>query len=539
MVGPLDTRRLLIMLASADDHAPYPGDMCCVHDVHTLIDRVLDSRTVLIERRDGTVPLRLRSRAARESELTWLSRVMTEVVGQLTDTALACAVASETIRRTSSTPVVIECRPPDDAILPSLAAESRPWPERSGDMPLVRSARGDWTLVCPNGSLGPAAEYQVLLAALTRCLCASDADEVRARNVLRQQLVRAVSCPDPVAFVEAAAALVGGSVCLRDSHGSAVAAAGSRPGTHRASDIALRDESGLRGVLEIDSARAADTDLGLADLAVALLRLRSADAERDELENRLAVLGCFVEREVDGRYPAGAARPRRVVLITPHGAGKVSAVRCIVGRVLRTAADIPLLADLSLTARDDALVGVYSDDGSHAGAHRHAWQRLLAAVGGQGSLLVAVSTSAPHSGGSRAQYQLVSQVGQLQRDGVDLFDLPAVAVLDELGPLAGVLNAVPGTQVTPYVQRVLGDLITDGRFGGQLIETLYAYLQAGGSPRGAGALLHLHGSSVKYRMRILRELLGERLDDPGKRFDLELALRLYLAARELSAGVSR
>jgi DNA-binding PucR family transcriptional regulator len=91
----------------------------------------------------------------------------------------------------------------------------------------------------------------------------------------------------------------------------------------------------------------------------------------------------------------------------------------------------------------------------------------------------------------------------------------------------------------PFVERILGDLLDDQRFGGQLIETLYAYLQTSGSPRGAGALLHLHPSTVKYRIRVIRELLGPRLEDQSTRFDLELAVRLCLAARQLRKGPAR
>ena len=103
-------------------------------------------------------------------------------------------------------------------------------------------------------------------------------------------------------------------------------------------------------------------------------------------------------------------------------------------------------------------------------------------------------------------------------------------MLDDLGPLAEVIQATPGRGLAPFVERVLRDLLDDRRFGGQLIETLYAYLQTGGSPQEAGALLHLSPSTVKYRMRVIRELLGPRLADPGSRLDIELAVRLCLAA---------
>ena len=37
--------------------------------------------------------------------------------------------------------------------------------------------------------------------------------------------------------------------------------------------------------------------------------------------------------------------------------------------------------------------------------------------------------------------------------------------------------------------------------------------------------LHVHPQTARYRLARLRELLGDPLDDPDARFELELALR--------------
>jgi DNA-binding PucR family transcriptional regulator len=37
--------------------------------------------------------------------------------------------------------------------------------------------------------------------------------------------------------------------------------------------------------------------------------------------------------------------------------------------------------------------------------------------------------------------------------------------------------------------------------------------------------LHVHPQTARYRIAKLRELLGDQLDDPDARFELELALR--------------
>ncbi|MFL5867289.1 MAG: PucR family transcriptional regulator [Thermoleophilaceae bacterium] len=59
----------------------------------------------------------------------------------------------------------------------------------------------------------------------------------------------------------------------------------------------------------------------------------------------------------------------------------------------------------------------------------------------------------------------------------------------------------------------------------RLRETLAAWLdEQGNVPRVAEAL-HVHPQTVRYRLGQLRELFGERLDDPAARFELGLALR--------------
>jgi hypothetical protein len=67
----------------------------------------------------------------------------------------------------------------------------------------------------------------------------------------------------------------------------------------------------------------------------------------------------------------------------------------------------------------------------------------------------------------RLQYQLARDIAKLQRNGCRYFDLPAVAVLDDLGPLAEVLGATPGRELVPFVERILGRG-EPGRAGHQL-----------------------------------------------------------------------
>ncbi|MCX4974048.1 helix-turn-helix domain-containing protein [Streptomyces sp. NBC_00554] len=59
----------------------------------------------------------------------------------------------------------------------------------------------------------------------------------------------------------------------------------------------------------------------------------------------------------------------------------------------------------------------------------------------------------------------------------------------------------------------------------RLAETLLAWLQSGSSVGEVATLLHIHPQTVRYRLRQLDKLFGDRLRDPEARFDLELALQ--------------
>jgi hypothetical protein len=66
--------------------------------------------------------------------------------------------------------------------------------------------------------------------------------------------------------------------------------------------------------------------------------------------------------------------------------------------------------------------------------------------------------------------------------------------------------------------------------------TLAAWLRHGGRTKEVADALHVHPQTVRYRLGRLRELFGERLDDPDGRFELELALRTRELVRN---GTSR
>jgi hypothetical protein len=56
-------------------------------------------------------------------------------------------------------------------------------------------------------------------------------------------------------------------------------------------------------------------------------------------------------------------------------------------------------------------------------------------------------------------------------------------------------------------------------------ESALAYIRHRGNAVEMAAELHLHPQTVRYRLQRLRELLGDALEDPNARFELEIALR--------------
>jgi hypothetical protein len=61
-------------------------------------------------------------------------------------------------------------------------------------------------------------------------------------------------------------------------------------------------------------------------------------------------------------------------------------------------------------------------------------------------------------------------------------------------------------------------------------QTALAYVQQRGNAAAMARALDVHPQTARYRLRGLRELLGDAIDDPDARFEIELALRARLQA---------
>ena len=65
------------------------------------------------------------------------------------------------------------------------------------------------------------------------------------------------------------------------------------------------------------------------------------------------------------------------------------------------------------------------------------------------------------------------------------------------------------------------------------VETIAVYLECGGSHEQAAESLIVHRSTLKYRLRRIREISGYDLADRDTRFHLELATRAWRTMQTL------
>ena len=101
--------------------------------------------------------------------------------------------------------------------------------------------------------------------------------------------------------------------------------------------------------------------------------------------------------------------------------------------------------------------------------------------------------------------------------------LPELLLLDnrELVDRIGARRLAPLDELTPKARR-------------RMEQTALAYVQHGGNAAAMSRELGVHAQTARYRLVRLRELLGEELDAPDTRFELELALRARLLSRVTS-----
>ena len=316
-------------------------------------------------------------------------------------------------------------------------------------------------------------------------------------------LIRAAARGQAESFAATAATLTQGPVMLLDGDGAVLAfCAGlggeNAAGAAAATEIVLRDEAGLWGTLtltpRLTGTRCQQESL-LAELGLVLIKTVHSERARATLESRLVVLSCLASGNADwlphGDRPTAPGVARRLVVIRAARALHGHAATRLADLIRRTAACGEAIPGLYLVPSDGALVGVYRDTGGDATADKRSWSEVLRAAAADRSVTVAIGAAVTDPDDFPGQHRLARDIAEIQQRGSGFFGLPRVAMLDDLGPLTEVIGAAPGRNLVPFAERVLGDL------------------------------------------------LGSRLRDRSARFDLELAVRLCLAARLLWRGAAQ
>jgi sugar diacid utilization regulator len=173
------------------------------------------------------------------------------------------------------------------------------------------------------------------------------------------------------------------------------------------------------------------------------------------------------------------------------------------------------------------------------------WERLQAAlatewhgpdcrigVGGRRSRL----EEFPHSY-QEAQLALKIQQAVGGREYLTFFE--------DLGVYQVLATTQNSASIERFVHEWLGSLMDyDATHGAQLVKTLSEYLECGGNYDATATVLSVHRSTLKYRLRRIREVSGHELGHPDTQFNLHLAARAWRTIQalrgpeDLPAGLS-
>ena len=159
----------------------------------------------------------------------------------------------------------------------------------------------------------------------------------------------------------------------------------------------------------------------------------------------------------------------------------------------------------------------------------HHWQGLHRAVSGQlvaAAVSIGVSGLAEHPETFPRSYEEANQALATRRrsrspDGATAFD--------ELGIHRLLTSRNPYREASNFVRDWLGALLDyDGEHHADLVTTLSVYLDCGGNYDGTSHALNIHRSTLRYRLRRIREISNHDLADVNTRLNLHLAARTWI-----------
>ena len=103
-----------------------------------------------------------------------------------------------------------------------------------------------------------------------------------------------------------------------------------------------------------------------------------------------------------------------------------------------------------------------------------------------------------------------------------------VTIFGDLGVYQLLTTANDTSAIEQFVRQWLGQLIDyDALHGTQLVLTLSEYLDHGGGYDASARALSVHRSTLKYRLRRIRDVSGYDISLPDTQFNLQFAARAW------------
>lgn len=222
--------------------------------------------------------------------------------------------------------------------------------------------------------------------------------------------------------------------------------------------------------------------------------------------------------------PASADRVRTLASTLDHDVDRIHhvvVIQSLSGIVAqRFAMSIgPRLRDYGIIGPvDDHLVVVVGDP-----ARLHPLIEALRTTTDLGPIRVGVSSAHPDGVDlSRAHRQAITACDDIAPD-----DGIAISWFEERNPIGLMVRLSDAETTDRFIDDALGPLLHyDGPHRDEFIETLRMWLDSTGSLDATARTLNIHRSTLVYRLRRIRELLGHDLRDPEKRFEMAVALRM-------------
>ena len=426
-------------------------------------------------------------------------------------------------------------------------------------------------LFAANRSPRPFSPDQVALLGSLAALAAVSIVQTRSADEVRRHTAgveRAAAAHDRFAelvlagggvddITKALGDLLGGWVVLLGSEGECLSTHGDAPSTDDARAGSLTDSAVVRmtqasGRLAHDPAgdrwaigvKAPQTPLGVlvlggvgvlddadrrtverASVVSALVLLFERTAAEAEQRVRTDLVADLVSGRGDPQALASRARGEGVDPSVPHAVLVADADDTVPRRTLLLAAHAAAGPDSVVGEHDGRVVALVPSDDAHQSAGELA--RRLGRLG-----RVSVGAAGPVSLADDVPATWAEAVRTVQAlESLGLGGTGASSA--HLGFAGLVVGSAP--DVDGYVTDHLGPLLDyDAKRGSELVKTLQAYFDAGGSPRHAATQLHVHVNTVSQRLERISALLGPHWQQPDPALELQLALRL----RRLSAGAS-